>query len=63
MNKATTRSVIIQKRNKLTIRRETIALLTTAQLNRVAGGEPATAAISCQCVSADIVCDTSVSTQ
>lgn len=63
MNKTINRSASIQKRNKLTIRSETVALLTISHLSRVVGGEPATAAASCQCVSKDIVCDTTISTQ
>lgn len=57
------RSAFAPRRKKLAIRSETLAVLTVAQLDRIASGEPPATGTSCQCVSADIVCDTSVSTQ
>jgi hypothetical protein len=62
MNKFVNRSAVTPRRNKLAIRSETLAVLTAAQLNRVASGEQPMSETSCPCVTADIVCDTSVST-
>jgi len=51
------------KRTKLIIHRETIALLTSVQLNGVASGQRLTVPALAMSESVDIVCDTTVSTQ
>jgi len=58
MKKAVNRSNVAPRRSKLVIHRETIALLSAVQLNRVTSGVPAGSTETM-----DVACDTTVSTQ
>lgn len=59
MKKAVNRSDVAPRRSKLVIHRETIALLSAVQLNRVACGLPLAGTTETM----DVACDTTVSTQ
>lgn len=58
MKKVINKPEVALKRNKLSIHRETIALLSAIQLNRVVG-----AVRSGATETMDVACDTTVSTQ